>query len=122
MTEANPDHKRIKSDAGRAWDADSVGRTLLYWYPELLSAARPHGDMRDRRKAMEFLACLQEYPANLQDLLILLARRNGIREATLALDNAIRKELARQRSSGTTSRDAAPASDFSHEALTAQAS
>lgn len=121
MTKANPAHHVSKSNDLGAWDADGVCRTLLFWYPDLLGAANLHSDMCDRRKAMEFVACLQEYPANLQDLLILLAQRSGIREATLALDNAIRKELAKPRRSLKV-RGAAPASDYSSKALTAQAS
>lgn len=73
------------------WDAYFVCKTLVLWYPDILNAGEVHADMRERRAAMEFLGCLQEYPADLQDIMILLAQHYGIHKATCALDNAIRK-------------------------------
>ncbi len=78
------------------WDSHAVCKTLVLWYPELLRPGKIHSDMRESRKAIEFLGCLQEYPADLQDILILLAQRYGIQRATLALDNAVRRCLEHQ--------------------------
>lgn len=122
MPEASPGHPGSSAGAGqRRWTTRRVCRTLLLWYPELLSPAELHPDMRDRRAAMEFVACLQEYRADLQDLLILLAQRNGIREAALALDNAIRKELERVPASSRAP-EVARTIGCPSEPLTAQAS
>lgn len=122
MPEASPGHQKSAAAANqRLWSTRRVCRTLLFWYPELLSPAELHPDMRDRRAAMEFVACLQEYRADLQDLLILLAQRSGIREAALALDNAIRKELERVPASSRAQRSGHAVKRAS-EALTAQAS
>ncbi len=87
-----PESKQLLNRRTAAgWDAHYVCKTLILWYPGLLRSDKVHVDMRNPRKAMEFLSCLQDYPADLQDILILLAQRYGIHKATLALDNAIRK-------------------------------
>ena len=107
MTQTSPDDPFLKSEIRhRNWDSSRVCETLLLWYPELLSPSKLHEDMRNRRKVMEFVACLQEYPAQLQDLLILLAQRRGIRETAMALDNAIRKDFERLRENVESRRNA----------------
>lgn len=93
------------------WDSHAVCKTLVLWYPELLRPGRVHQDMQDSRKAMEFLGCLQEYPADLQDILILLAQRYGIRRATHALDNAVRRYMAVQSSEESGEADRPQAED-----------
>lgn len=98
MTAASFVNKQGKQTrTNRDWEPRAVCRTLLRWYPDLMHPQKVHQDMRDSRQAMEYLACLQDYPASLQDVLLLLARKNGIREATMALDNAIRKNLEKPR-------------------------
>lgn len=90
-----PDSKQLSNrHMPSGWDAHIVCQTLVTWYPELLRTSSIHTDMRQPRQAMEFLSCLQEYPADLQDIMILLAQRYGVQKATNALDNAIRKFTA----------------------------
>lgn len=92
MTEFTPDSKHlVNRRMSSGWDAHHVCKTLVLWYPELLRLGPVHPDMRASKQAMEFVGCLQDYPADLQDIMILLAQRYGVQKATLALDNAIRK-------------------------------
>ena len=101
MTQFVPDSKHLLNRRmSSGWDAHFVCKTLILWYPDLLRLGKIHEDMRNPRQAMEFLRCLQDYPADLQDIMILLAQRYGVKKATFALDNAIRKyvdESERQR-------------------------
>ncbi len=83
----------LKRRTASGWDTHYVCRTLITWYPKLLHGQQEHSDMNDARAVLGFLASIQEYPADLQDILLLLARRYGLHKAHQALDNAIRKYL-----------------------------
>ena len=92
MDQFNPDSKLLANRRmSSGWDAHFVCKTLVLWYPELLRIGPIHSDMRSPKQAMDFLCCLQDYPADLQDIMILLAQRYGVQKATYALDSAIRK-------------------------------
>ncbi|NNF51631.1 MAG: hypothetical protein HKN59_04255 [Gammaproteobacteria bacterium] len=98
MTQFVPDSKHLlKRRMSSGWDAHHVCKTLVLWYPELLRVGSIHVDMRQPRQVMEFLQCLQDYPADLQDIMILLAQRYGVQKATFALDNAIRRHVEETR-------------------------
>lgn len=82
------------------WDSHVVCKTLILWYPELLHNNYEHSDMREARSVLGFLSAIQEYPADLQDILLLLARRYGLNKAHQSLDNAIRKSLTKRQTRG----------------------
>ncbi len=82
------------------WDSHVVCKTLILWYPELLQNNYEHSDMREARSVLGFLSAIQEYPADLQDILLLLARRYGLNKAHQSLDNAIRKSLMQRQVRG----------------------
>ena len=87
-----PDSKHlVNRRMPSGWDAHHICKTLVIWYPELLRVGAIHKDMRNPKQAMDYLCCLQDYPDDLQDIMILLAQRYGVQKAAFALDNAIRK-------------------------------
>ncbi len=83
----------LKRRTASGWDTHYVCKTLIIWYPRLLHGQQEHADMKDARDVLEFLSSIQEYPADLQDILLLLAKRYGLHKTHQALDNAIRKYL-----------------------------
>ena len=92
-----PESKQLlKRRTASGWDTHYVCRTLVIWYPKILQIEIEHADMQRKRDVLDFLASIQEYPDDLQDILLLLARRYGLTQAHQALDNAIRKYLTRR--------------------------
>ncbi len=109
-----PESKQlINRRTASGWDSHFVCKTLILWYPELLHGEHEHSDMRDARAVLEFHSSIQEYPADLQDILLLLARRYGLNKTHQALDNAIRKYLTQRRPARNPLSDSSPATDSS---------
>lgn len=92
-----PESKQLgKRSTSSGWDAHKVCKTLILWYPELLRHGEIHPDMRDPHSALDLLNSFQDYPADLQDIMLMLAQHHGITKAAQALENAISKTTERR--------------------------